>query len=60
MSLLKQKIESIIMFSLMIAGVIFSIISIVQIISGNYGDAIMSLRIGVMCLLIPILYSKIF
>lgn len=60
MSLFKHKIKAIIAFSLTIAGIIFIIISITQTISGSYGYPFMSLIMGIMCLLIPILYFEIF
>lgn len=59
MSLFKQKIINIAIFSLIIAGAILDIISIVQTINNNYENALLSLVIGVICLFIPIFYFEI-
>jgi hypothetical protein len=59
MSLFKHKIKSVIFLSLALAGVIFIIISIVQAINGSHENPLMSLIMGIMCLLIPILDFEI-
>lgn len=59
MSLFKQKIINIAMFSLIIAGAILDIISIVQTINNNYENALLSLVMGVICLFILIFYFEI-